>query len=245
MTTRDEGQQLRMAQIGVVHSCYGEKFGIPRQPGLVRSAIAEVELLPPWNREEMVKGLEDFSHIWIVFVFHAALASGWKATVRPPRLGGRARVGVWASRSPHRPNHIGMSALRLEGIDRHRDGLRLLVSGADLLDGTPVIDIKPYIQYSDSLEGVENSYAGAENPLLFVKFSAETERFCADYEREHGRNLRQLIAETLAYDPRPASQRGKKAEFGTLFWNINVTWRIQAEEIKVISCQEVRAGQSR
>ena len=108
--------KITIEPIGIIHSCYPEKFGIPRQPGLVKSAKARLILLEPYNRIEMVKGLAEFSHIWIQFLFHNTVNEGWRATVRPPFLGGKRRVGIFASRSPHRPNHLGISVVRLSGI---------------------------------------------------------------------------------------------------------------------------------
>ncbi len=140
---------LEINPIGVVHSCYTEKFGIPRQPGLVDKARATIELFSPYNRAEMVRKLESFSHIWVHFLFHDAVAEGWRPTVRPPGLGGQKRVGVFASRSPHRPNHLGISAVKLIGIKRVGQRLLLEVGGGDFLHGSPVFDLKPYIPYSD------------------------------------------------------------------------------------------------
>ena len=144
--------------IGLVRSCYTGKFGIPRQPGLVTAAEARLELFAEFAREEAFAGLEGFSHLWLLFVFHDAIAEGWRPTVRPPRLGGRRKVGVFASRSPHRPNPIGLSAVEFRGFVRGFDregngqgGLALRLGGVDLLDGTPVLDIKPYVPYADCL----------------------------------------------------------------------------------------------
>ncbi|MBE0584885.1 MAG: tRNA (N6-threonylcarbamoyladenosine(37)-N6)-methyltransferase TrmO, partial [Desulfofustis sp.] len=129
--------------IGIIRSCYRQKFGIPRQAGLTPSASAELQLVRPFARREMIQGLEQFSHLWLLFLFHGVVGDGWQATVRPPRLGGRKRIGVFATRSPHRPNHIGLSAVRLLGIESDGDGVTLALGGVDLLDGTPVLDIKP------------------------------------------------------------------------------------------------------
>lgn len=144
--------------LGLVRSCYTGKFGIPRQPGLVTAAEARLELFAEFAREEAFAGLEGFSHLWLLFVFHDAITEGWRPTVRPPRLGGRRKVGVFASRSPHRPNPIGLSAVEfrgfVRGFDREsggQDGLALRLGGVDLLDGTPVLDIKPYVPYADCL----------------------------------------------------------------------------------------------
>ena len=144
--------------LGLVRSCYTGKFGIPRQPGLVTAAEARLELFAEFAREEAFAGLEGFSHLWLLFVFHDAIAEGWRPTVRPPRLGGRRKVGVFASRSPHRPNPIGLSAVEFRGFVRGFDregggqgGLALRLGGVDLLDGTPVLDIKPYVPYADCL----------------------------------------------------------------------------------------------
>ena len=140
--------------LGLVRSCYTGKFGIPRQPGLVTAAEARLELFAEFAREEAFAGLEGFSHLWLLFVFHDAIAEGWRPTVRPPRLGGRRKVGVFASRSPHRPNPIGLSAVEFRGFDREgsgQRGLALRLGGVDLLDGTPVLDIKPYVPYADCL----------------------------------------------------------------------------------------------
>ena len=135
--------------VGIIHSPYKEKFGIPRQSSLVRAARAQLELFAPYNHPDAVRGLEAFSHIWIQFVFHQTAARGWTPLVRPPRLGGNARVGVFASRSTHRPNPIGLSLVELAGID-YTGGLKLNLTGADLVDGTPVLDIKPYIPFVES-----------------------------------------------------------------------------------------------
>ncbi len=229
--------------IGIVHSCFPEKFGIPRQPGLVESATARLEMLPPCNRLEMFKGLERFSHIWLHFLFHQTVEEGWKRTVRPPSLGGREKVGVFASRSPHRPNHLGLSVVRLVGIAKEGKRLFLDLAGIDLLDRTPVIDIKPYIPYTDRLDDAANGYSNPlPGPVAEVIFSGEAMDFCRDYEQKTGRELLELIRETLSLDPRPAGHRSRPREYGMVFWQIDVRWQVEKEGIRVLACREISDG---
>src|SRR3954463_4060851 len=133
--------------IGIIHSCFKEKFGIPRQPGLAPLATAQLELLPPYDNRAALEGLETCSHIWLQFVFHANKRDAWKPKVKPPRLGGNKSLGVFATRSPTRPAPIGLSVVKLDGISEADGKLFLNLSGIDLLDGTPVLDIKPYVPY--------------------------------------------------------------------------------------------------
>ncbi|MCV6614147.1 MAG: tRNA (N6-threonylcarbamoyladenosine(37)-N6)-methyltransferase TrmO, partial [Cellvibrionaceae bacterium] len=190
--------------IARVHSPYVEKFGVPRQPGLVPAARAEIELLPPYNDPACVDGLETCSHIWLQFVFDQSLDTQWRPKVRPPRLGGNQSLGVFATRSPVRPNPIGLSVVKLEGIDSE-NGLRLMVSGLDLVDGTPILDIKPYVPYVDAVADAQNQFAVAEPELLGVIFSPEAERFC----QQHNGALQALITQVLQQDPRPAYHKNK------------------------------------
>jgi len=230
-------QTVSIQTIGIVRSCFVEKFGTPRQSGLTPSAVAEIELLEPFNRQEMVKGLELFSHIWVQFLFHETFSEGWKATVRPPRLGGRRRMGIFATRSPHRPNHLGLSALRLLGVRRGDGEVRLEVGGVDLLDGTPVVDIKPYIPYGDCLDDASAGWLTNDFIKINVAFHPEPAEFCRFYQRTTGRKLAQLIEEILAQDPRPASQRDKKHDFGMMLWDVNVRWKIDKERCVVTACE--------
>ena len=158
--------------IGIVHSCFTEKFGIPRQAGLVPAARATLEILPPFDQKEAFRGLDDFSHLWIVFVFHGIVAGKWQPTVRPPRLGGNTRVGVFASRSGFRPNPIGISSVVLESVRRDHGKLLLDVAGIDMLDQTPVLDIKPYLPYADSIPDANGGYASdPPRPSISIEFS--------------------------------------------------------------------------
>jgi len=224
--------------IGIIHSCYSEKFGIPRQPGLVKSARGSIELLPPCDREEMFHELEQFSHIWLQFQFHEAVTDGWRPTVRPPWLGGQKRVGVFASRSPHRPNFLGMSVVRYHGLRREKNGLFLDISGMDLLEGTPVFDIKPYVPYSDMQQDASSGFVRFAERSVTVEFSPEAEQECLQYEEETGRALQQLIEEILIQDPRPVSQRSKKREYGMLLWVMNVRWLADGLHFTVFSVTE-------
>lgn len=229
--------------IGIVHSCFPEKFAIPRQPGMVAAATATLELLPPFNREEMVRGLEAFSHLWIHFLFHHSIAEGWRPTVRPPWLGGRQRVGVFACRSPHRPNHLGLSAVRLEAVRFVNHAPMLDLSGVDLLDGTPVIDIKPYLPYSDSIATATGGYATGASPGIPVELEPQCRSFCRKYEQLTGRRLEQLICDLIGLDPRPASQRTQgKAEFGMRLWDVNIRWRIASEGCTVVAVDYCPGG---
>ena len=222
--------------IGEIHSCFPEKFGIPRQAGLVPSSRATITFYPPFNRLELFRELKQFSHIWVHFLFHATIAEGWRATVRPPGLGGQKRVGVFASRSPHRPNHLGMSAVALLGMTE--DGA-LEVSGGDFLDGTPVVDIKPYIPYCDAIEDASGGYSGEGMSGKTVVMSLQSEEFCTAYRNRTGRDLHTLITQVLLADPRPASQRRKKREFGCTLWNVNFRWRVEGGNIVVTNCREI------
>ena len=226
---------FQFSPIGVIHSCFREKFGIPRQPGLVSEARATLELLPPYDCAEALAELEGFSHVWIVFVFHQALREQWRPTVRPPRLGGNRRIGVFASRSPFRPNPIGLSAVRLEGIVEAGGRRRLELAGVDLLDGTPVLDIKPYLPYGDAIPDARAGYAQAAPAApLAVHFSAEAEARIAAAEQAHP-GLRKLIAQLLAADPRPAYQAGKGGgrRFGMRLWDYDVQWIMTDDGVQV------------
>ncbi|MBM9538490.1 tRNA (N6-threonylcarbamoyladenosine(37)-N6)-methyltransferase TrmO [Desulfobulbus alkaliphilus] len=228
--------------IGTIRSCFKEKFGIPRQPGMITAATASLEIFPPFNRKEMVRGLETFSHIWLHFVFHESIAEGWRPTVRPPWLGGRQRVGVFACRSPHRPNHLGLSVVRLEAVRFVDHSAILDLSGIDLLDGTPVIDIKPYLPYSDSLISATGGYATAETPAMTVELEPQCRSFCQQYEQRTGRRLERLIRELIGLDPRPAGQKSRDKEiFGMRLWDVNIRWRVTPGGCTVVhieTCQE-------
>lgn len=206
--------------LGIMHSCYQEKFAVPRQPGLAPSAYATLELLPPYNLPEFVEGLESFSHLWISFIFHQNLQQGWKAKVRPPRLGGNKKVGVFASRSTFRPNSLGLSVVKLEGIDLTK-GVKLQLSGADLIDGTPVVDIKPYIPWVDSQPNAFATWVPAPPELSTVKIQP----FAQEQLNQHpqGKRLRQLIIEVLAQNPRPAYQKiDPRRVYGVKLADLNV-----------------------
>ena len=236
---------IEMQSIGRVHSCFKEKFGIPRQPGLVSEAHAEIEILPPYDRDEAFSGLEDFSHLWVIFVFHlnqkAQQTQSWKPTVRPPRLGGNRRVGVFASRSTFRPNPIGLSVVKFEGMVRRQARLYLQISGVDLVDQTPVLDIKPYLSYADSLPHALSGYAPrAPEPLGQLLFSAEAELQCQQYAQTYPQ-LRALIENLLRLDPRPAYRA--KSDTGTdennevyamRLLDFDLKWEVRDDKVHVL-----------
>jgi tRNA-Thr(GGU) m(6)t(6)A37 methyltransferase TsaA len=217
--------------IGIVESCFKEKFAIPRQPGLTPSAEAIVRLLPPYDKPDMVRGLEQFSHVWVVFVFHGTADQGWNPTVRPPKLGGNKRVGVFATRSTFRPNPIGLSVARIAGIETD-DGVRIALTGADLLDGTPVLDIKPYLPYADAIDDAWNGYADDGSLPLLVNFSPEAEATLAALADPYPK-LRDLICEVLAQDPRPGYADDPAREYGMHLYDFNIKWRSNGHEAVV------------
>jgi tRNA-Thr(GGU) m(6)t(6)A37 methyltransferase TsaA len=226
-------EKYNLDVIGIIHSCYREKFGIPRQPGLVNIETATLELLPPYNRPEAVKGLDGFSHIWLSFIFHGVTPGKWSPTVRPPRLGGNERVGVFASRSTHRPNPLGLSVVELAEIEHNEKGVILHLIGADLLDGTPVVDIKPYIPYVDSIPDARAGFAdSAPKKQLEVIFSEEAERQLVLHTGEYA-ELRGLITESLTYDPRPAYKAKSSSRGGMRLFHFDVRFEIAGEALRV------------
>lgn len=223
--------------IGIIHSCYHQKFGIPRQARLVPEAGAVLELVPPYNRPESVIGLDEFSHLWIVFVLHRYINETWKPTVRPPRLGGNRRIGVFASRSGFRPNPIGMSAVELVQIRHGYKKLFLDLKGVDLLDGTPVLDIKPYIPYADRITSAIAGFADEPPDVrLQVAFTPEALQTCRELEEKIEEPVEAVIAQSLQYDPRPAyyGQESIK-QFGTIMFGMEVKWRVEEGRAVVYS----------
>ncbi|RVU30366.1 tRNA (N6-threonylcarbamoyladenosine(37)-N6)-methyltransferase TrmO [Neptunomonas marina] len=223
---------MQISPIATIQSPFKEKFGIPRQPGLATSVTATVELLPPFNTPEAVKGLENYSHIWLLFIFSECVDKGWKASVRPPRLGGNEKMGVFATRSPFRPNNIGMSVVRLDQINTHAGTVSLTVSGADLLDGTPIVDIKPYVPYSDAITDANTTVATPVQLLeLPVVFSAQAQAVLD----KHDATLQRTLCEVLRCDPRPAYQRDPKREYGLRYDHYNIRWSIREDCIEVLA----------
>ena len=240
----DSGQQqndYRLHCLGIVHSCFKQKFGIPRQPGLVPEAEASIEILPPYDRDEAFRGLEEVSHIWVVFVFHQAMREAWRPTVRPPRLGGNQRIGVFATRSNFRPNPIGLSLVRLEAIERRDGRLWLDIRGADLLEGTPVLDIKPYLPYADSVEGAQAGFADTPPPTLPVQFSEPAQQQLHQFDTNGDGRLEALIRAMLSYDPRPAYQAEAQdgREYGCRVHDYNVVWSVQNGVVRVQRIEKI------
>ncbi|AFD08939.1 tRNA (N6-threonylcarbamoyladenosine(37)-N6)-methyltransferase TrmO [Solitalea canadensis] len=224
-----------LTPIGIIHSPFKEKFGIPRQPGLAPSSYAVVELIAPYNSADVILGLEQFSHLWIIFQFHETAHKKWTPTVRPPRLGGNKRMGVFATRSTHRPNPIGMSVAELEKIETENNEVKIYLRNIDLMDGTPVLDIKPYIPYSDAIPTATAGYAAiAPEKPLDVQFDPEIGN-----ELSIQPELKQLIIEVLSFDPRPAYKATKDDTkiYGVLLENVDVKFKIDGSIATVISLE--------
>lgn len=216
-----------LTPIGRIESDYPDKFGIPRQPGLAPAARARLVLLAPYDDPLSVRGLEAFSHLWLTFVFHHS-PERWSPLVRPPRLGGNAKVGVFASRSTHRPNRLGLSLVELKGIDTN-NGVALELSGHDLLDGTPILDIKPYLPWAEAHPDARAGFAPAAPPQCPVAFCAAAEETLA--QREDAASLRALIGQVLAQDPRPAYRKGAESRiYGVRLRDVDVRFRALANE---------------
>jgi tRNA-Thr(GGU) m(6)t(6)A37 methyltransferase TsaA len=215
---------MTLQPIGIVRSCFGGKFATPRQPGLCPSAWGTLVFHPPFRSREAIRGIEGFSHLWLVFGFHETADEGWKPTVRPPRLGGNRRIGVFASRSTFRPNGIGLSLVRLDGVDLSADEAPVLVlGGLDLIDGTPVYDIKPYLPYAEALPHATAGYAAEEIPRLHVEVADHAKPAFAGLPAR----AQALIREALSLDPRPAIHADNPERiFGSILCGHNVRFRI-------------------
>lgn len=231
--------QFHFEQIAVIRSPYKEKFAVPRQPGLVKSVDGELHLLPPYNQADAVRGLEAFSHLWVIFVFHQTMEGGWHPTVRPPRLGGNARMGVFATRSTFRPNPVGMSLVELKGIICQKEKVILRLGSLDLVDGTPVIDIKPYLPFAESLPDATASYAQhAPQAEMQVSFTNEIEALFPSLENRYPQ-LKTFIREVLAQDPRPAYRKGEETGKTYAVWlhDFNVRWRVTEVGFEVFALE--------
>ena len=225
--------------IGVARTPYTDKFGIPRQPRLV-DAPGRIVLRPPYDRVEAFAGLDGFSHVWLLWVFHEdCLTAGWKPTVRPPRLGGRNKVGVFASRAPYRPNPIGLSAVAQHGLMEAAEGLTLRVSGVDLLDGTPVLDIKPYVPYADALPEAAGGFAQLEPARRFaVRFTEAAAAAVAARDPDGTLALSRLVEQVIAQDPRPGymDRYPERREFALRLYDCDIRWRLDGDTATVEHC---------
>lgn len=227
--------------IGFILSPFKEKFGIPRQPGLCNAAIGSIKLSGESNNEMAVKDLALHSHIWILFLFHQNLEQGWKPSVRPPRLGGNQKTGVFATRSTFRPNGIGMSAVKLLGVRHLGQQWFLDVQGLDLLDGTPVVDIKPYIPYSDNVANAHSELAeSAPEHTLNVIFSPTALKHLCQHQLEYPQ-LELLISQVLQQDPRPSYKQNKLDDkmYGIHLYNFNIRWQVTNNQCDVIAIETV------
>lgn len=236
-------EALTLTPIAVTRSCFRDKFGVPRQPGLTRHAHARLVIAAPFNREDAFRGLETASHLWLIFQFHQAVRAEWRPVVRPPRLGGNRRVGVFSSRSPFRPNSLGLSVVRNRGLSHDSDGnLVLDISDHDLIDGTPILDIKPYLPFADSVPEAVLGWAGsAPTEGLPVEFMPEAEQQLVRLPSVTYPDLKALISDVVSYDPRPSFRRGRDEDriYGVHLYDLNVRFRFvregSAERVQILT----------
>lgn len=230
--------------IATLYTCFKEKFGIPRQMNLVPDAPGRLVFHPAYADMNSLRKLETFSHIWLIFLFHQTLDSPWSPLVRPPRLGGNKKAGVFATRSPFRPNPIGISAVKLERVEHNGQGPVLLLSGVDILDATPVLDVKPYVPWSDAIAQADGGFAGNRpEPRLRVVFSTEAQAQCQKLTRRIP-NLAPLIIQILENDPRPGyhagSGRKREKSYGIRIFDLDVKWQVTGKLAQVLSLNTVK-----
>ena len=218
---------LTIYPVGMIHSPYREKFAVPRQPGLVTALPAQLELLPPYNDPHCVRDLEQFSHLWLLFHFDQNGTSAWHPTVRPPRLGGNQRVGVFASRSPFRPNPIGLSVVELKKVCHDNGRLWLELMGVDLVDQTPVFDIKPYIPFVDSIPDAQGGFAPEPPILMPVEIHDSIQAEIEQIETEQP-GFRLFLQQVIAQDPRPAYRKDQDGDriYGVRLLAFNINWQV-------------------
>lgn len=238
---KDATEALTLTPIAITRSCFADKFGVPRQPGLTRHAHADLLIQAPFDREDAFRGLESASHLWLTFQFHQAVRAEWRPVVRPPRLGGNRKIGVFASRSPFRPNSLGLSVVRNRGLVRKQGKLVLQISGHDLIEGTPILDIKPYLPFADAVSGAHLGWA-EEAPVerLPVVFLPEAQQqlaeLCAEgsppNDLQKYPDFAALIEDVVSYDPRPSFRRGREEEriYGAHLYDMNVRFQFVTDE---------------
>ena len=219
--------------IARMHSDFPSKFGIPRQSGLVEALRSTIVFEPEYRNADALRGIEDFSHLWIIWQFSEAVRQGWSPTVRPPRLGGNTRMGVFATRSPFRPNNLGLSCVRLLGVEHTAEyGTVLHVGGADLMDGTPIFDMKPYIPYADCQTEATGGFTDtADDFLLQVEFPADLLRKLPEEKRE-------AAIQVLSHDPRPSYQRKPDRIYGLTFAGYDIRFQVREKHLRVIDIQK-------
>ncbi|MGN0754255.1 MAG: tRNA (N6-threonylcarbamoyladenosine(37)-N6)-methyltransferase TrmO [Aristaeellaceae bacterium] len=221
-----------MKVIARLHNAFPTKFGLPRQSGLVPELTSTIVFEPEYRVPEALRGIEGYSHLWLIWGFHQAVREGedqsWRPTVRPPRLGGNTRMGVFATRSPFRPNPLGLTVVKLVGVEASPQGKVLVVSGADMMDGTPIYDIKPYLPYVDS---VADAIGG------FTEDTAEyclTVDFPAELLRRIPENQRETLLGALAQDPRPAYQQDETRVYGLPYAGLDVKFSVKDGTLTVL-----------
>ena len=227
-------KEIEIRPIAFFHSPFPEKFGIPRQSGIVKDLRGEIRFAEGFARSEALRGLEEFEMIWLIWGFSAngkAAGDDWQATVRPPRLGGNKALGVFATRSPFRPNPLGLSAVRIERIDT--DGLVIHVLGADLMDGTPIYDIKPYVAYTDAHPEAKSGFVDSvEWQTLQVEIPEETAAQIGKYLSEEQTGT---LKEILALDPRPRYHDDPEKSYGMAYEGLNIRFRVSNGILTIIA----------
>lgn len=220
-----------MTPIGHIENLFTDTFGIPRQSGLV-GVLSRIVLTPAYRNPDVYRGLEDYSHVWLIWEFSANKDVPFSPTVRPPRLGGNTRMGVFATRSPYRPNRMGLSCVKIEKIELHTpDGPILWVSGADLMNGTPILDIKPYLPHSDS---IPEAKGGFSTQVAWQTLQVEIpEHLLAAIPQEQ----RQSIIQLLSQDPRPAYQNDPTKVYGVTYSNLNIRFSVTNGKLIVTDIQ--------
>lgn len=233
---------MNLQPIATIISPFKEKFGIPRQASLIQHALGKIAFHPPYDHPDAFVGLEGFSHIWVQFVFHKHLRDAFKPSVRPPRLGGNTKRGVFATRSSFRPNGLGLSLVKLHEIVIEKNSTSLLISCPDLLDGTPILDIKPYIDYSDRPENPACGYANTKpETQLRVEFSTLAKQQIARYSTpELCTDLKAFLEEIIGLDPRPAYQQSEDRIYGAKFFDFEIKWRVNNDEFAIIESMTKR-----